>query len=322
MTSAPLPPPLKRGDAIGVFCPAGPPRNMELLHQGLNLLRDAGFQVRIEGAVEPRPGEYLADTDAARAAAFHRLWADDEIRAVMPVRGGYGCLRLAPLLDAELLKSRRKWLVGFSDLTLPLNHIHELTGLVCLHGPMTASLPRCRPEDRELLFAYLTGNIPETIRLPGLEILRRGSADSGCGRLAGGNLATLCHALGTPWDTNWDGRILFLEDTGEYLYRLDRMLTQLAQAGRFTRLAGLLLGDFDAGSDDQTANLRLTEQVWQRVLELAPEHVPVWAGLPFGHRGRNMPLPIGMAARMDGTSGSLVLGTSLPGPTAFPQAQP
>lgn len=305
--AANMPPPLKRGDLIGVFCPAGPPKNMDLLHQGLQILRDAGFRARLEGAVEPRPGEYLADTDEARAAAFHRLWADDEVRAVIPVRGGYGCLRLAPLLDADLLKSRHKWLVGFSDLTLLLNHVRALTGCVCLHGPMTASLTRCRPEDREILFAYLTGSVPETLRLPGLEILRPGTAGSGCGQLVGGNLATLCHALGTPWDTGWDGRILFLEDTGEHLYRLDRMLTHLRQAGRFERLAGLLLGDFDTGSDDPAANQRLAEQVWQRVLELAPEHVPVWANLPFGHRGRNLPLPIGMAARMDGESGRLAL---------------
>ena len=298
-----LPPPLQRGDTIGIFCPAGPPKNLDLLHQGMELLQEAGFRVHIEGALELRPGEYLADSDAQRAEALHRLWANEAIRAVMAVRGGYGCLRLAPLLDTGLLQSRCKWLIGFSDMTLLLNYVSRLTGMVCLHGPMTASLTRCRREDREILFSLLTGTVPDSLPLPGLEVLRRGT---GQGRLVGGNLATLAHTLGTPWDSSFDGCILFLEDTGEYLYRLDRMLTQVAQAGRFDRLAGLLLGDFDRG-DDEAANQRLKEQVWTRVLELVPPGFPIWANLPFGHQGRNLPLPVGMEARMDSACGRLEL---------------
>ncbi len=303
-----LPPPLHRGDALGLFCPAGPPKDLELLHRGIGLLRDAGFRVHEEGHIGPRPGEYLADTDAARAAALHRLWENEEIRAVMAVRGGYGCLRLMPLLDADLLARHCKWLIGFSDLSLLLNHVSGTAGCVCLHGPMAASLSRCRPEDREQLFAWLAGRIPESVPLPGMEILRDGGpAASGQGRLVGGNLATLVHALATPWDRPFDGCVLFLEDTGEYLYRLDRMLTQLAQAGRLDRLAGLLLGDFDSGADNRTTRLRLQEGVWRRVLELAPPGFPIWAGLPFGHQGQNMPLPIGMHCRMDAASGRLLL---------------
>lgn len=298
-----LPPPLQRGDTIGLFCPAGPPKNLDLLHQGMVLLQEAGFRVHTEGMLELRPGEYLADSDEQRAQALHRLWANEAVRAVMAVRGGYGCLRLAPHLDTALLQSRCKWLIGFSDVTLLLNFVSRQTGLVCLHGPMAASLPRCRWEDREILFSLLTGTIPEVLPLPGLEVLRSGT---GQGPLAGGNLATLVHTLGTPWDSSFDGCILFLEDTGEYLYRLDRMLTQLAQAGRFDHLAGLLLGDFDRGDDD-SANQRLREQVWTRVLELVPPGFPVWANLPFGHQGRNLPLPVGMVARMDSASGRLEL---------------
>lgn len=299
-----LPPPLQRGDTIGIFCPAGPPKNAELLRQGLSLLHAAGFQTRCAGKLEQSGADYLADTDAARAAALHQLWADEQVRALLPVRGGYGCLRLAPLLDMALLQRHCKWLIGFSDLTLLLNLLPRQAGYVTLHGPMLSSLPRCREEDRERLFALLGGSLEPIPRLQGLEILRGGS---GRGRLVGGNLATLVHSLGTPWEPCWDGCILVLEDTGEAPYRLDRMLTQLHQAGRLDHLAGLLLGDFDSGTDNPTASLRLQEQVWQRVLELAPPGFPIWAGIPLGHLGRNMPLPLGAEAVMDSAGGRLSL---------------
>ena len=301
-----LPPPLRRGDTIGIFCPAGPPKNMTLLKQGLALLTEAGFQVREQGKITVSEDDYLADSDSARAEALHRLWADDEVKAVMAVRGGYGCLRLAPLLDMPLLQRHCKWLIGFSDLTLLLNHLHWQAGHVCLHGPMVSTLARCRKEDLHQLFCFLTGSFEENLRLSGLEILRGGS---GQGRLVGGNLATLVHSIGTPWDNTWNGCMLLLEDTGEYLYRLDRMLTQLHQAGRFDRLAGLILGDFDSGAGNSTADLRLQEQVWQRVLELMPPGFPIWANFPAGHAGRNTPLPLGMEARMDSSSARLSLLT-------------
>lgn len=277
---------------------------MALLQSGITLLTAAGFQVRVEGRLERRGGEYLADSDTARAAALHRLWADEQVKAVMAVRGGYGCLRLAPLLDMALLERHCKWLIAFSDLTLLLNHLHAQSGYITLHGPMVSSLPQCRKEDQERLFAFLTGTFEESTRIPGLEVLRGGS---GQGKLVGGNLATLVHSLATPWDHSWDGCILLLEDTGEYLYRLDRMLTQLQQAGRFDHLTGLMLGDFDSSTGNETADLRLQEQVWQRVLELMPPGFPIWANLPFGHAGRNMTMPLGMQASMDSSSGRFTL---------------
>jgi muramoyltetrapeptide carboxypeptidase len=125
--------------------------------------------------------------------------------------------------------------------------------------------------------------------------------------LIGGNLTTLVHLLGTPWDRDWDGCLLLLEDTNEPMYRLDRMLTQLALAGRLERLAGLLLGTFDAGSNDQVATLRLQEEVWARVMELAGPGYPIWAAFPSGHQEKNLTLPIGMEAIMESASGTLRL---------------
>ena len=290
-----LPPRLRRGDTIGLVCPAGPVREVARLQAGIRLIVDQGFAVKLSGPVEPREG-YLADTDEQRAAHLHRLWADEEVRAILAVRGGYGCLRLAGLLDWELLARTPKWLIGFSDVTLLLNTLFHRCGLVSVHGPVATSLARSDEQSLVSLFTLLTGTLEERIRPRGLEELRGGT---GRGPLVGGNLTTLVHLLGTPWDHSWDGCILLLEDTNEPLYRLDRMLTQLALAGRFERLAGLILGDFDLAGTDSLAGLRLREAVWARVLELVGPGFPVWADFPAGHRTANLALPIGMEAVLE-----------------------
>ena len=290
-----LPPRLKRGDTIGLVCPAGPVRDVARLQAGIRLIVDQGFAVKLCGPVEPCEG-YLADTDEQRAAHLHRLWADEEVRAILAVRGGFGCLRLAGLLDWELFKRTPKWLSGFSDVTLLLNTLFHRCGLVSVHGPVATSLARSDEQSLVSLFTLLTGKVEERIRPRGLEVLRGGT---GRGPLVGGNLTTLVHLLGTPWDHSWDGCILLLEDTNEPLYRLDRMLTQLALAGRLERLAGLILGDFDLAGTDSLAGLRLREAVWARVLELVGPGFPVWADFPAGHRTANLALPMGMEAVLE-----------------------
>ena len=290
-----LPPRLKRGDTIGLVCPAGPVRDVARLQSGVCLLEDQGFTVKLSGPARPCEG-YLADTDEQRALHLHRLWADEEVRAILAIRGGYGCLRLAGLLDWDLFARNPKWLIGFSDVTLLLNTLFRRCGLVSIHGPVATSLARSDEQSLVSLFTLLTGTPEERIRPRGLEVLRGGT---GRGPLVGGNLTTLVHLLGTPWDHSWDGCILLLEDTNEPLYRLDRMLTQLALAGRLERLAGLILGDFDLAGTDSLAGLRLREAVWARVLELVGPGFPVWADFPAGHRTANLALPIGMEAVLD-----------------------
>ena len=303
MNSQPiLPPRLRRGDTIGLFCPAGPVRDAERLRAGIRLIEDLGFAVKIQGPATPADG-YLADSDEQRAAHLHELWHDEEIKAIAAIRGGYGCLRMIELLDWDLFRRHPKFLVGFSDVTALLNILVDRAGLVAVHGPMAATLARSDEQSRASLFALLTGTFEERLKPKGVEILRGGT---GRGRLVGGNLTTLVHLLATPWECSWDGCILVLEDTGEPLCRLDRMLTHLALAGRLQRLAGLVLGDFDLGHDD-LANVRLQEAVWTRVLELAPPGYPIWARFPVGHRQRNLALPIGMEAVLESDTGTLAL---------------
>jgi len=297
-----LPPRLKRGETIGLFCPAGPVRDVQRLRAGVQLIEDLGFTVKVRGPAEPREG-YLADSDGWRAEHLHALWNDEEVRAILAIRGGFGCLRMIGQLDWELFRRQPKFLAGFSDVTVLLNNLVDRAGLVAIHGPMATTLSRSDEPSLASLFGLLTGDFEERLQPKGMEILRGGT---GRGRLVGGNLTTLVHLLATPWDSSWDGCILVLEDTNEPLYRLDRMLTQLALAGRLQRLSGLLLGDFDAG-DDGLTNLRIQEAAWSRVLELAAPGYPVWARFPSGHRERNLALPIGMEAIMESGTGTLRL---------------
>uniref|UniRef100_UPI0040566656 S66 peptidase family protein n=1 Tax=Candidatus Electronema sp. TaxID=2698783 RepID=UPI0040566656 len=297
-----LPPRLQPGDTVGIIHPAGPVRDEEGFAQGLHVLRDFGLQIRCEPPDGSGP-DYLAADDRQRLAELHRLWADEEIKALISARGGYGCLRLISKLDWNFLRARPKWLIGFSDLTVLLNGVFAQTGLVTLHGPMISTLARAERDTVLRLKECLRGEFQPCVRPAGLEILRGGFSQ---GRLVGGNLTTLCHLLGTPWQPQTAGRILFIEDTAEPLYKIDRMLTHLACAGLFDKLSGLILGLFDPGHDDRLEILRLNEQVWQRALELtAAVKCPVWGGFPAGHQRDNFALPVGMEAVMDSFSGSL-----------------
>lgn len=297
-----LPPSLQPGDTVGIIHPAGPVRNEEGFVQGLQVLRDLGLRIRCQ----PPNGsgtDYLAADDRHRLTELHRLWADEEVKALIAARGGYGCLRIINKLDWNFLSAHPKWLIGFSDLTVLLNSITAHCGLVTLHGPMISTLATTDRLSFERFREVLTGEFLPCVRPAGMEILRGGFSQ---GPLVGGNLTTLCHLMCTPWQTQTAGKILFLEDTAEPLYKLDRMLTHLACGGLLDKITGLILGLFDPGHDDRLEIIRLNEQVWQRVLELtAAAKYPVWAGFPVGHQRENYTLPIGMETVMNSFTGTL-----------------
>ncbi len=302
MSSPLLPSPLKKGDTIGIFYPAGPVKDSPAFDDGRSILEELGLQIRHNLPDNSGP-DYLAASDERRLEEFHALWADDDIKALIAARGGYGCLRIMNKLDLQLLRSSPKWLIGFSDLTVLLNGIFSQTGLVTLHGPVVTSLPRLDSVSLDSFKKTLSGNFSDYQQIPGLEILRPGP---GTGRLTGGNLTTLTHLIGTPWQPQFAGSILFLEDTAEPAYKLDRMLTHLFNCGALEGLSGLILGYFDPGHNDTLETLRLNEMLWERVLELTiNKDYPVWGGFPVGHQAKNHSLPLGMEAFMNSSRGTL-----------------
>ncbi len=287
-----LPPALQRGDVIGLIGPSGPWQE-ETFRKGVQILSELGFQVTFAKNLLQQEG-YLAGSDQHRHNMLTEVWRNPDVKAIMAVRGGYGSLRLLADLDYELIRSNPKILIGFSDVTALLSAVTKHTGLITFHGPMLSTLATSDRESVHHLFDTLCSQTDRPIKPAKIEILRPGLAR---GPLTGGNLTTLTHLVSTPYEMPWQNSIVFIEDIGEAPYRLDRMLTQLNLAGRLKNIRGLILGSFD--------NCGNQEEIWNRVLTLFQEDIPIWANFPVGHGARNMTLPIGAEATMDSSAGKL-----------------
>lgn len=289
------PPPLEPGDAIAVAAPASPV-DCALCQSGITILEERGFRVLCDPEVFAVRA-WGRDTDRRLARRFQEIWQNPEVKAVIGARGGYGSLKLLPLLDVEALRAHPKRLIGFSDLTNLLLHFHHRLEVVTFHGPTVAHLPSLTPAARQNFFHWLSAAGPQSFSYEGLTVLHPGEAE---GLLAGGNLTTICHLLGTPYAPCFQGTLLFLEDHNEALYRLDRMLHHLLFSGRLDGVKGVILGAF-TGSDPEDRVL----EVMQAALE--PLQVPVLAGLPVGHHPDNHTLPLGAWARLDSRTARLTL---------------
>jgi muramoyltetrapeptide carboxypeptidase len=287
MVDSRIPPPLVHGDTIGIVAPSGQLQNRERFESGVKALQEMGFKVRFPPLLWPGSG-YFADQDASRAAEFNRTWADPEVRAVMAVRGGYGCLRILDRIDLQQVRQMPKLFIGFSDITVLHTFLHQNTGLISLHGPVLTSLAQSSIPALERFHQCLLGNWTDTLTGK-MEVLRGGRPCRGI--LTGGNLSSIVSLLGTRFAPLWKDRIVFLEDTNEPFYRLDRMLTQLFYAGMFKNVNGLILGDFSIADP---------QEVRQRALELTARiGIPVWGGFPTGHCNDNLTLPIGAQTIME-----------------------
>ncbi len=297
-----FPPPVLKGETIGLVAPAGPIINRENFAAGLQILEKKGFKVKFNRKHLHAAG-YLAGSDQERAETFNRLWADPEVKAVMAIRGGYGCLRMIDLVNMRQIRKNPKPLIGFSDITVLLNAIHKKTGLITYHGPVVTTLSSIDRNSLAVFFDMLGGKTRDIIKPSGIKILQEGTAK---GVLQGGNLATLAHMTGTPYEPPWKDIILFMEDISESPYRLDRILTHLTRARRLQKVKGLILGTFT--DENRKENSAMQKAVRNRTLELLGDAgIPIWANFPVGHSRRNLTLPIGAMAVMDSSAGKLYL---------------
>ncbi|MFF4618642.1 S66 peptidase family protein [Nonomuraea jabiensis] len=286
---------MRPGDTVAVVSPSGPPSAV-LLRRGVERLAGLGLKVLVGAhALDRQPLDYLAGDDAARAADLQSAWCDPAVSAVFCCRGGYGAGRLLELLDWDAMRAAGpKVLLGSSDITALHNAFAIELGVPTLHGPMAACdvlAAEEGPEPRtwESLEAALFGT-PQTVR--GERALVPGRAE---GVLAGGNLSLLASMCGTRWQPSFAGRLAFLEDIGEEPYRIDRMLTQLLQAGAFDGVRGIALGSWvDCGDPYPVLEDRLGSL-----------GVPVLAGLPVGHGSPQMSVWLGRLGVIDTESCSL-----------------
>ena len=297
------------GATVGLISPGGVISDASDVEEVEETLRRLGLQTFRGRHVLDRLG-YLAGADEDRAADVHRMFQDPDVDAVLALRGGWGCNRILPLLDYSLIREHPKILMGYSDITSLLIALYARSGLVTFHGPVGISTWNAFTVEhaRRILYdgSLATMANPRPFGIHGLimrdpvQTIRSGRAR---GRLVGGNLSVLVSMIGSPYLPEWNGHILFLEDIGEDVYRIDRMLTQLSLAGILPKLAGIVFGKCtDCDADEPS--LTLTQ-----VLEghFRPLGIPCFYGSMIGHITDKFTVPVGVEAEMDAAKGTIRL---------------
>lgn len=290
-----IPDGLTAGDKIGVAAPAGMV-DIDEFHQGADILKTLGFEVIVPDDLFS-PSSFLAGSDLHRATIFNRMVEAREIKAVFCARGGFGAMRTLPLIDFDLIQSHPKMVIGFSDITALLVNIYQKSGIQTLHGPVVTTLTDASEKSLSALKDALVEGQSYQVQFDQVEAVWPGRAE---GPIIGGNLATLCHLTGTPFMPSYEDHILFIEDIGEPLYKIDRMLTQMDLAGCFKKVRGLAVGSFE-NCDDIHLIYDLIHEKFEKY------RIPVIAGLPVGHIPDNTTLPIGVFSIMDADNGTWVI---------------
>ena len=303
----PRPPPrLRSGDRVGLIAPASSDDNPFHLESALATIRGMGLVPQAGQHVSDIDG-YLSGTDRDRAADINAMFADDGIRALFAIRGGWGSARLLPLLDWDLIRAHPKLLIGFSDVTALHLAFSARAGFPTLHAPNADNRWDSISWASFWRMAFSGGTPllgqPEAQKEPSHVTIRPGKAK---GRLLGGNLTILSTLMGTPWLPDFDGAILFLEDVGEAEYRIDRMLNQLALGGILDRLAGIIFGQCTRCANDvpDYAGFTMPEIVDHY---LSPLGIAAFSGANIGHVRNQLCLPVGADVEMDADAGTIRL---------------
>ncbi len=306
------PPKLKIGDTIGLIAP-GSFINENELKESVTNLEQLGFKVVFTNNILARDG-YLAGTDKQRASDINEMFSRNDVNAIVAARGGYGCTRILPMIDYKTIQNNPKILIGYSDITALLYGIFKETGLVCFHGPVGISTFNdfsvdnfknvlLFPHDR-LTFYNAHENNNDDLYKP--VTIRSGKAQ---GKLVGGNLSLVVSVIGTPYDIKTNGNIIFLEEVGEEPYRVDRMITQMLEAGKFDKASGVALGVF-SGCKSKPSHSAIDNSF--SVLEvlfdrLFPLNIPVVYGMSYGHITNKFTIPFGINAELDSLEQTLTL---------------
>ncbi|RYY85743.1 MAG: LD-carboxypeptidase [Chitinophagaceae bacterium] len=284
-----IPAPLTPGACIGITAPAGF-MALERISTCIDTLQEWGYTVRLGDTTHSNSSNYFSDADEERRIDMQRLLDDPEVDAILCARGGYGVSRIIDRLDFSAFRRKPKWIIGFSDITVLHSHIWMEYGIVTLHAPMAAAFNPDGPGYATIasLKAALEGEQGSYTVTPH-PFNRLGHVK---GKLVGGNLALLSHCIGTPSELKTKKSILFLEDVGEYLYSIDRMLVQLKRSGKLSRLAGLVVGGFTGMKDTERPFGR---DAYEIIRDAVSEYdYPVCYDFPVSHADRNVALKHGV----------------------------
>lgn len=276
---------LQPHSTIGILALSGP-APQEKIFAGIEVLKQLGFQIRLGESVFAKKA-YLAGSPQLRANDFIRMWQDPEIDAIFCTRGGYGSMQVIPLLPPTLF-TFPKLILGCSDLTAFFLFLQKFQ-IPAIHGPFVAGDQILLPENQQALIQMICGKeIASSLTAPA-NVFQEGSSR---GEVVGGNLTMVSHSLGTPYEINTEHKILFLEDVGEKLYRLDRMMYQLLHSNKLSRLRGILLGSFvDCGPENEVYSF-FREFFQEHVIPHASE-IPIVFGIQAGHGRINASFPLG-----------------------------
>ena len=260
----------------------------------VNTLGEWGFQVRIGNTVGGSSTTYFSGTDEERLADFQSMLDNDDINAILCARGGYGMGRIIDKINFKRFRKSPKWIIGYSDITIVHSHLYSNYSISSLHAPMAAAF---NDDGYKNEYVLSLKNALEGKRLnyhcDVHEFNRRGSVT---GELVGGNLALLAHLVGSKSDLKTKGRILFIEDIGEYLYNIDRMFYQLKRSGKLSRLAGLIIGGF---TDMKDTERPFGQSVYEIIQHIVGEYdYPVCYNFPVSHSDMNYALKIGVEYKL------------------------
>ncbi|SMO87802.1 muramoyltetrapeptide carboxypeptidase [Saccharicrinis carchari] len=280
------PPSLQKGDTIAIVAPAGR-IDSAIIAQAGHRIAQMGYRVKL-GSSLSRHHYNFSSTDYNRRSDFQQMMDDDEVKAILCTRGGYGAIRFVDELDFTGILAHPKWLIGFSDITV-LHAAFLKQGLATIHGPMCKSFLNYTETgaDIEILFSFLQGESPQYM-INTHPANRLGTTK---GSLVGGNLSLLMALRGTRYDFDPRGKILFIEDVDEYLYHLDRMMLNLKLGGVLQKLSGLVVGQFTDMKDNETPfGESIEEIIYKNVKDY---NYPVAFNFPAGHVETNYPLIFG-----------------------------
>lgn len=296
------PPYLEKGDVIGIVCPSGY-MPVEKASECIRVLNEEwGFRTKV-GKTLGNEFNYFSGTDEERLNDFQQMLDDDEVKAILCARGGYGLSRIIDKINFKKFKKQPKWIIGYSDVTVLHSHLYSNYYISSIHAPMAAAFNDAGYISR---FVQSLKNALEGKKLKyscdAHEFNKKGEA---IGELIGGNLTLLAHLIGTDSDIKTRGRILFLEDVGEYLYNIDRMMYQLKRSGKLSKLAGLIIGGFIDSKDTERP---FGQTAYEIIHEIVKGYdYPVCFGFPVSHGKENYALKTGVGYKLGVRKSKVIL---------------
>jgi muramoyltetrapeptide carboxypeptidase len=287
------PPYLERGNVIGIVCPSGF-MPVEKASECIRVLNEEwGFQTKV-GKTLGNEYNYFSGTDQERLNDFQQMLDDDQVKAILCARGGYGLSRIIDRINFKKFRKNPKWIIGYSDVTVLHSHLYSNYYISSIHAPMAAAF-----NDAGYINRYVQ-SLRDALEGKKLrysceahEFNKKGEA---IGELIGGNLSLLTHLIGTDSDIKTRGRILFLEDVGEYFYNIDRMMYQMKRAGKLSKLGGLIIGGF---TDNKDTERPYGQTAYEIIHDAVKEYdYPVCFGFPVSHGKENYALKIGVGYKL------------------------